>query len=78
MNERIARLRTHQKNIERYQNLLKTKLNDIEVQFLEKLLSEERLAVVMLQLVGPSGDAKGDHPDARQSKTLLATLRSSG
>jgi hypothetical protein len=63
MNERIARLRTHQKNIERYQSLLKTKLNDVEVQFLEKRLSEERLA--MLQFMGPSGAAKGDHPDAR-------------
>jgi hypothetical protein len=64
MNERIARLRTHQKNIERYQSLLKTKLNDVEVQFLEKRLSEERLAIAMLQMGGPSGAAKGnDHPD---------------
>ena len=57
MNERIARLRTHQKNIERYQSLLKTKLNDVEVQFIEQRLSEERLA--MLQFMGPSGATKG-------------------
>jgi hypothetical protein len=63
MNERIARLRTHQKNIERYQSLLKTKLNDVEVQFLEKRLSEERLAMAMLQFVGaPIG---ADHPDTQ-------------
>jgi hypothetical protein len=58
MNERIARLRTHQKNIERYQTLLKTKLNDVEVQFLEKRLSEERSAVAMLQFMGPNPDAR--------------------
>jgi hypothetical protein len=62
MNERIARLRTLQKNIERYQSLLKTKLSDVEVQFLEKRLSEERLA--MLQFEGPSGAAERDNqPD---------------
>ena len=62
MNERIARLRTLQKNIERYQSLLKTKLTDVEVQFLEKRLSEERLAIAMLQF--PSGTAERDnHPD---------------
>ena len=65
MNERIARLHTHQTNIERYQSLLKTKLTDVEVQFLEKRLSEERLAIAMLQFMGPSVAAKGDHPDAR-------------
>ena len=45
MNERIVRLRAHQKNVERYQSLLGTKLDDLEVQFLEKRLSEERLAI---------------------------------
>ena len=79
MNERISRLRTHQKNIERYQTLLKTKLNDVEVQFLEKRLSEERLAVVTLQLMGSSGDAKGDHlvhpVDARDTEAAEAPFR---
>jgi len=42
MDERIARLRTHQKNIDRYQNLLKTKLTEFERQYLEKRLFEER------------------------------------
>ena len=65
-NERIARLRNHQKNIERYQSLLKTNLNDVEMQFLERRLSEERLAIAILQFMGSSGAAEGyDHPDAR-------------
>jgi hypothetical protein len=38
MEQRIARLRTHQKNIDWYQSLLKTKLSDVEQQFLERLL----------------------------------------
>jgi hypothetical protein len=49
MEERIVRLRTHQKNIDRYQSLLKTKLSDVEQQFLERRLFEERFAVAMLQ-----------------------------
>jgi len=48
MDEKSARLRTHQLNIERYQRLLKTKLTDIESKFLEKRLSEERFCVAML------------------------------
>jgi hypothetical protein len=52
MSERIARLRTHQRNIERYQSLLKTKLNEAELQYLERRLSEERLAIATLQFIG--------------------------
>ena len=48
VNERIDRLRAHQKNIERYQALLKTKLSDVEQRFLEKRLSEEHFAVANL------------------------------
>jgi hypothetical protein len=48
MEERIARVRTHQKNIDRYQSLLKTKLSDVE-QHLERRLFEERFAIAMLQ-----------------------------
>jgi hypothetical protein len=53
MNERTARLRTHQKNIERYQSLLKTKLTEAETQFVEKRLSEERVALAMLEFMAP-------------------------
>jgi hypothetical protein len=48
MEERIARLRAHQKNIERYQGLLKTKLTDVEIHYLEKRLSEERFVMAVL------------------------------
>jgi hypothetical protein len=50
MEERIARLRTHQKNIDRYQGLLlKVALNRIEMEFLERRLSDERLAMAKLE-----------------------------
>ena len=54
MNERIARLRAHQRNIDRYQGLLKSSLSEIELRFVEQRLSEERLALVMLQFMSPS------------------------
>jgi hypothetical protein len=54
MHERIARLRTHEKNIDRYQCLLKTKLSDLEQRYLEKRLSEERFAIAMLHFMSPA------------------------
>jgi hypothetical protein len=64
MDERIVRLRTHQKNIDRYQSLLKTQLSDVEMHYLEKRLSEERFAIAMLM---PSNSSRGhDLPDALQ------------
>ena len=48
------RLSTHQKNIERYQDLLETKLSEVERQYIEKRISEERLAMAMLQFVSPA------------------------
>jgi hypothetical protein len=59
MDERIARLRTHEKNIERYRDLLKTKLNEVELQYLERRLSEERFAIAMLDFMSPSAASKG-------------------
>ena len=47
--QRIAWLRTHQKNIDRYERLLGTKLTAIEQRFIEQRISEERSAMVMLQ-----------------------------
>jgi hypothetical protein len=46
---RAALLRVHERNIDRYQRLLKTKLSDAEVHYLQKRLSEERVAVARLQ-----------------------------
>ena len=42
LDERFARLRTHRNNIARYRGLLKTHLTDLERQFIERRLSEER------------------------------------
>ena len=54
MSERIARLRAHQRNIDRYQGLLKSNLCAVELRFVEQLLSEERLALASLQSMSPS------------------------
>jgi hypothetical protein len=51
METRIVQLRTHQKNIDRYEGLLQTKLTEAERQYIEKRLSEECLAMAMLQFV---------------------------
>ena len=54
MNERIARLRAHQRNIDRYQGLLKSSLSAVELLFVERRLFEERLALATLQSMSPS------------------------
>ena len=64
MNEKIARLRTHKQNIDRYEVLLKSGLSEIELRFVEQRLSEERLALAMLQFMSPSNSKEDDHPDA--------------
>ena len=48
MSERTARLRAHHQNIERYQYLLKTEVGEVELQYLERRLAEERFAIEML------------------------------
>ena len=58
METRVAQLRTHQKNIDRYQDLLKTKLDESERLFLEKLVCEEKLAMqqLMAHRLGATAD----------------------
>jgi hypothetical protein len=58
MDERSARLHSHQKNIDRYQGLLKTKLSEAEKQYFERRLSEERIAIAMLDVLSPSAASK--------------------
>jgi len=58
MNNKV-RLSTHRKNIERYQDLLETKLSEVERQYIEKRMSEERLAMAMLQFVPASAEQSG-------------------
>ena len=50
MATRIVQLRTHQTNIDRYENMLKTELSDVERQFVQRRLSEERFTIALLQL----------------------------
>jgi hypothetical protein len=64
MKDRISRLRGHQRNIERYQALLNSGLSEIELQLVEQRLSQERLALAMLQFMSPNDLTADDHPDA--------------
>ena len=41
LDEDFARSRAHRNNIHRYRSLLKTRLSDLERQFIERRLSEE-------------------------------------
>jgi hypothetical protein len=67
MNERIARLRAHQRNIDRYEGLLRSTLSEVELRFVEQRLSEERLALAMLQFMSPSNlSTDDDLHDPRQ------------
>ena len=40
--QQLARLRAHHRNIQRYRNLLKTSLTELEREFVEKRLTEEQ------------------------------------
>jgi hypothetical protein len=62
METRIVRLRTHQKNIARCENMLKTELTDLEREFVQKRLSEERFTIALLQFMSaPKGfDLRSD------------------
>jgi hypothetical protein len=42
IDQRLARLHAHRSNIQRYRNLLQTSLTELERQFVEKRLTEER------------------------------------
>ncbi|MBR0831336.1 hypothetical protein JQ596_38105 [Bradyrhizobium manausense] len=48
IDEKIARLRTYQKNIERYVRLLQTTLTEVERQYIERRLTEEQSAMALL------------------------------
>ena len=50
LDERLARIRAHRNNIHRYRNLLATRLSDLERQFIERRLSEERSALEALTM----------------------------
>lgn len=48
IDETFARMRTHRNNIHRYRQLLKTSLSDLERQFIETRLNEEKLGMESL------------------------------
>ncbi len=48
LDEDLARIRAHRNNIHRYRRLLKTRLSDLERQFIERRLSEEQAALEAL------------------------------
>jgi hypothetical protein len=58
MSERIARVDAHQRNIERYEGLLKSSLNETELRFVNQRLLEERRALAMVQLMSPSNPSQ--------------------
>jgi hypothetical protein len=42
IDQQLARLRAHHRNIQRYRNLLQTSLTELEREFVEKRLTEEQ------------------------------------
>ncbi len=51
--KKAALLRAHENNIDRYQRLLKTKLSEHEVQYLERRVAEERFTIKILEFMSP-------------------------
>ncbi|MEK9278374.1 MULTISPECIES: hypothetical protein [unclassified Bradyrhizobium] len=45
LDENLARIRAHRNNIHRYRRLLKTRLAEIERQFIERRFAEEQSAL---------------------------------
>jgi hypothetical protein len=64
MDQSTGRLRTHQQNISRYENMLKTRLSEVELHFVERRLSEERFTIAMLNFMARG--TENDLPDALQ------------
>ena len=67
IDQQLARLRTHRSNIQRYRNLLKTSLTELERQFVQKRLTEEQSNLESLATSLP-GDFRGSKPDRPDSR----------
>ncbi|MGY8705474.1 hypothetical protein RAD16_06975 [Bradyrhizobium sp. 18BD] len=48
LDQDFARIRAHSNNIDRYRRLLRTKLSELEREYLERRLREERAALATL------------------------------
>jgi hypothetical protein len=64
MDDRTARFSAHERNISRYQNMLKTRLSEVELRFVERRLAEERFAMRILDYMGPSASKRYNPPEA--------------
>lgn len=47
LDEDLARIRAHSNNIHRYRRLLRTRLSELERQFIERRLAEEQTALAL-------------------------------
>jgi hypothetical protein len=67
IDQQLARLRTHRSNIQRYRNLLKTSLTELERQFVQKRLAEEQSNLESLATSLPDDfrGSKAGRPDSR-------------
>ncbi len=61
IDQKIVRLRTHRRNVQRYRNLLQTSLTDLERQFVQKRLTEEQSNIESLANSLPT-DIRGSMP----------------
>jgi hypothetical protein len=57
MTERNARLNALERNIDRYELLLKSNLSDLEMRFVGRRLSEQRFALAIEQSINRSPEA---------------------
>jgi hypothetical protein len=48
LDQDLARIRAHRNNLSRYRGLLKTKLSDVERQYIERRIAEEQAALEAL------------------------------
>jgi hypothetical protein len=71
MDLKVASLRAHGNNIRRYRSLLRTNLSDLERQFVERRLNEEKAAMEGLASTGfpialPSSNSTPEAPPSEQ------------
>lgn len=77
IDQQLARLRTHRKNIQRYRNLLKTSLTELERRFVQKRLTEEQSNLESLATPSPMTLA-GGKPVVRTAAWLRRCVLASG
>ena len=67
MDQQLAQLRTYRSNIQRYRNMLKTRLTDLEREFVQKRLTEEQYHLENLATSLPDEvrRSKAARPDSR-------------